>query len=337
MPNAVHVKLPPYPPAFQAQLDDLKQVIGSAKRIATLSHLNPDGDTLGSALALGLGLRKLGKTVKVKCVDTVPKVFRFLPGWEEVDQAKEPCSNYDHVMLCDTASFGRTGGVIEGHSNLIVVDHHKTNDLFGKHNLIDPTASATGVVVYRLLMELGVELDKAIATNLYVAINTDTGTFRYSNTDPETFAICAHLFQCGLNAEEINLAVFESYTEGRQRLMGRMLAGMEALDGGKVYLMTCTKKDFAETGTTAEDLDEVVGEARNVSTARAAVLLREDGPDVWKVSLRAKGGLDIHEVALAYGGGGHAKAAGATMKMSYEEARRLVLEKLLRTMRDQGY
>ncbi|WP_376771122.1 DHH family phosphoesterase [Rhizomonospora bruguierae] len=293
-----------------------------------ICHVNPDGDALGSMLGFGQGLCRLGFT-RVVCTfpgpPEVPEPFAALPGLELlVPEAQAPAE--PALVLCfDAASESRLGGLRDrlDRSPSIVLDHHASNTRFGGVHLVDPTAAATSVVAEHLLARLGVPLDRDIAECLYVALATDTGSFKFDMTTPAVHELAARLLATGLAPAEIARRVFDTRPFGAVRLYGEAL-GRAQLDptaaGGLGLVWTyATQADLARHGQRPYVLEGLIDAIRPAAEADVSCVIKQTGPAEWAVSLRSKGGVDVSRVAVALGGGGHRLAAGFTGRGTADE------------------
>ncbi|MGD1075856.1 MAG: bifunctional oligoribonuclease/PAP phosphatase NrnA [Thermodesulfovibrionales bacterium] len=289
------------------------------------THINPDGDALGSSLALSLALESLGKKTVLYDRDRVPEFYRFLPAHEKFS-ASLP-SNGQPLILLDCNEPGRAGldDVVLPYS--AVIDHHETVRDFGDIRWVDPHAAATGIMVYYLIKELGLEITQNIATNLYTAIAVDTGTFRYSNTNSELLRVCAELIDSGADPASISLALYEAWSERRFRLLIEVLNTLEIVD--HIAFTFVTKEMFIGTGTTAEDTEHFSNFPRMMEHVEVSAFFREtDG--AWKVSLRSKGSVDVARIAERFNGGGHRNAAGYKITADIKTAK----EELIKEIQD---
>lgn len=292
-------------------------------RILLLCHVNPDGDALGSMLGLGLGLRRLGYSgVQASFPGRfeLPDSLAALPGLELLVDSGGVYPDPDLVISLDAASSQRLGelaGHLERAPTSLVLDHHASNTRFGMINLVDPAAAATAVLADGLLRRLGAPLDAGIAECLYVALATDTGSFKFDATTPEVHELAARLLATGIPVAEISRRLFDTRPYGAVRLFGEVLCRTElepAGAGGRGLVWThATLDDLARHGQRAQVLEALIDSVRSVAEADVACLLKQVGRDEWAVSLRSKGGVDVSRVAVALGGGGHRLAAGFTM------------------------
>ncbi len=310
-------------------IDELKR----CKSVLISAHVNPDGDALGSQLALMLALRKLKKTVIAFNADPVPEFYRFLPHADEIQTGSHVPGRYDACIVLD-ADPPRTSlfSDLPPADVFINIDHHVTNKSAWQHTWLDPNASATGEMVYKLILQLGITIDRDIALCLYTAIFTDTGSFRYSNTTPESMRISATLLEAGADPWLVTENVYESFAYRRLKLLGIALSTMERTSNGRIAWVAITEDLFRQTGTTSEDTDNFVNFVRSVKGVEVAVLFRQVKSSQYKISLRSKGRVDLSELAQSFGGGGHKNAAGGVMNGTLEEVKTQVIDKLEKTV-----
>jgi len=308
----------------------LLRLISENKRFLIVTHLNPEGDAVGSSLGLAIGLERMGKSVYVLDRDPLPETLRFLPG-SEMFRTRPPADIPDVLILVDCNTIERTGFNKLRAGDTIIIDHHGPGEEVSRAvrsgrisgALISTTASATGELVYRLLIALGISIDKDIATNLYTSIMVDTGGFKYSNTTSRSLRIASRLVDAGAEPWRIAREVYENIPYRAMRLLSLSFSTLQKKDG--VAYITVTRDMFRKTGTTVQDTENFVEYARWISGVDVALLFREEDGGVIKVSLRSKGRIDVSEIARAFGGGGHAPAAGCRVKGSLESVKRRVL------------
>ncbi|WP_433118722.1 DHH family phosphoesterase [Micromonospora sp. CA-246542] len=312
-----------------AAAEALIRALPSTARVLLICHVNPDGDALGSMLGFGLGLRQFG-VQRVQATfpgpPEVPEPLRGLPGLELLVPAGDADPAPDLVICFDAASESRLGALADRLSTAgaaLVLDHHASNPGFGTVNLIDPGAAATSVVADRLLARLGVTTDRAIAECLYVALTTDTGSFRFEATTPAVHQMAARLLATGISPGDISRRVFDTRPFGAVRLFGEVLgrACLEpgAADGRGLVWTTATLDDLARHGQPPYVLEALIDSVRCTAEADVSCVLKQTAPDEWAVSMRSKGAVDVSRVAVAMGGGGHRFAAGFTGRGSAEQ------------------
>jgi phosphoesterase RecJ-like protein len=295
--------------------------IQQANRVLIACHVHPDGDALGSLLALGLGCHRLGKEVILLSPDGVPATYRFLPQWQRVvTAASGPVDLAIGVDADGSDRLGSAEAAVLAAPLVIDIDHHTGPDPFGDVRLVDPTAAATGELVLALLDALSVSLDQEMAVCLLAAILTDTGSFRFSNVTPRTLEIAARLVAAGARPGPIYEAVYERKPPGALRIAGRALAALQTELGGALAWTALSRADFAAAGADDEDTDGIVSALQAAEGARVALLFREQVNGEVRVSLRSRDGTSVAAVAALFGGGGHAAAAGCTVPGPLSEA-----------------
>ena len=297
----------------------------NADSITLACHINPDGDALGSMLALALGLETAGKKVVRLCQDAVPLSYRFMPGSNLV--ARQPPAGWTPQVAvgldCDAEHrLGKIAPFVVGAPCVVDLDHHTGSGPFGHIRVLDSEASSTAQVVYELLPYLGFELSHDIATCLLAGIIFDTGAFRFSNTSAATFEAAATLVNAGADPDLIHQAMFDNRPFSNVKLLGRALTN--ALSDGSIAWSALTRKDFRETGAEETETEGVVNNLMAIRNIRAAALFRETAHGI-KVSLRSRDGIDVAEIARHFGGGGHVKASGCTVQKPMAEAMAEVL------------
>ncbi|MFB9186626.1 bifunctional oligoribonuclease/PAP phosphatase NrnA [Dactylosporangium sucinum] len=299
-------------------------------RVLLACHVNPDGDALGSMLAVGLGLRQVAPELAVTATFPgpmeVPPPFDRLPGVELLVDAAVADPAPDAVLVFDVASIERLGGLAERLRAApvgIVLDHHASNPLFGQLNLVDPTAAATSVLSEGLLRRLGVQLDPDIAECLYVALATDTGSFKFASTTPAVHELAARLIATGIPVGDISRRLFDTRPIGALRLFGHALARAvlepEAAGGLGMVWTYVTLDELAAHGQPPAAVEALIDSVRCAAEADVACVVKPVRPGEWSVSLRSKGGVDVSAVAVALGGGGHRFAAGFSAGGTVEE------------------
>ncbi len=312
----------------------LIQTLRSEKHFTIASHINPEGDAIGSAIALALVLKRLDKDVSVYIRDGVPEIYRFLPHCDIVEDTLDVGSLQKRVLIIVDCNEPKRIG-FEGElkcKTSIVIDHHETRKDYGDIRWIEPACAATGLMIYYLIRELRVVITPDIATNLYVAIAVDTGTFRYENTTSEVFRAVADLVDRGASPGWIAINLYESWSTERFNLLREMLNTLEIHNSGplKVAITVITEDMFKKTGTDASDTEDFSNVPRILKEVDVSVLFRQDGPNKWKASMRSKGDVNVATVAKEFGGGGHRNAAGFITEGDLEEIKAEVIEKIKR-------
>jgi len=312
-------------------MDTVVARLNESRTVFMATHVNPDGDAVGSLIAMGIGLQQHGKRVYLYNESPIPAVYRFLPGVQEVKRTLPPLQEWDAVVVLDCGDIGRIGEAANHVDDLplvINIDHHVTNTAFGHHRLVDPAACSSTEIVYRLLKHMGIDIDVTIATSIYTGILTDTGSFRFANTNSAAYAICAEMVQCGVDPYTVAQHVYGTYSLGRIKLLNMALDSIEISANGKLSLMTLTHDMFAETDTNPEDVDGMINYAKRIEDVKVAALIMENtnGADQkrFHVSLRSDGTVDVAEIAAAFGGGGHFNAAGFGVESSLKDLKHTI-------------
>jgi bifunctional oligoribonuclease and PAP phosphatase NrnA len=309
--------------------------IGAARHALIATHENPDADTLGAALGVATIVEAHGGRATLISTDPVPPLYGFLPGMERFRQDPDEGGDYDLLVVCDCGSLDRLGDVRERHAELferlprVLVDHHASNTDGGPRDWVDPTAAATCEMVTLLAARLDVPLDAAdgtMAAALMAGIVMDTSTFAHPNATPRTLAASAALVAAGAPLADISRRLYRSKPDAQLRLFGRVLHRLEVSGDGLVIHSAITDADFAETGTLSSHSEGLIDLLAQSDTAEVAILFKEAGPETTRISVRTKpGGVDATVLTAAFGGGGHARAAGASVDAPLAEARVRVL------------
>jgi len=285
----------------------------NSNNILLISHINPDGDALGSELSLYIILKKMGKKVTVfNATKPLPKHLDFLPNFEKITNLLP--NIIDLTISLDCGSFDRLG-IEKKLSFLINIDHHISNTNYGDINLVMPTYASTSQIIYELLKINNVKIDKESAICIYTALVTDTGNFQYETVNDKVFECAANLIKCGVEVDYVSKMLFQRDRLSRLRLLAKVYETIELCLNAKVAFVEVKKEMLEITGASKEDTDTIVNNIRNLATVEVACMLREENERV-KISLRSKNYVDVSKIAIKYGGGGHIKAAGATIKES---------------------
>ena len=306
-----------------ALLSALKKVAGvldGGNRFLMMTHENPDVDGLGSMLALGKSLTDLGKEVVILIQKSLTPPLSLLSGAERmIVQGAEFKKEFDAVLALDCAEKERLGPCVSlwpGTGLSINIDHHETNTFFGGHNLVDADSSSTGELVYRLIRCGEFPLNHEIAENLFAAIQSDTGSFRFTNTTSNTMRISADLMDHGIIPWQTYQKTTNGYGPERLKLLAGALAQVEFYNQGKIGMMVLKKEMFAQSGAHGSDAEGFVEYPRDIKGVELAVMISEKDDDTYKFSIRSNAWANVAELASRFGGGGHAKAAGFTRKGS---------------------
>lgn len=299
--------------------DALLKQIRKGNRYLLVSHRNPDGDAVGSSLGMARILRRMGKSATVWSRDPIPGIYRALPGSDRIHIGEAPPTGfpeaYSGAIILECPSLDRTG--LTEHLKglpLLNIDHHLGNALYGKVNWVDTAAPSLGEMLYRLAKDGGVEVDAGTATCLYLTLVTDTGGFRFSNTNVQAFEAAAGLVRDGASPVEVGAWIYESQPVGAVRLLGEMLQTLELHDGGRIATAQLSRAMFERAGAAPGDSEGLIDHPRSIAGVEAVALFREIDPERHKVSLRSRHGLNIEPVATAHGGGGHPNAAGCELQ-----------------------
>ncbi len=315
---------------------DIIEALKPCTSVLLSVHKNPDGDALGSQLALMRILEQAGKTVHAHNLDPVPDIYQFLPGRERITSGGSVTGSYDALVVLD-AEPPRTGlfsGVYPARV-LINIDHHITNPREWPLTWLEPEATATGEMIYVLANAMQAAIDRETALLLYTSIFTDTGSFRYTNTTPESMRIAAELVEKGADPWLVTENVYESYAYRRIKLLGLVLVGLERSADGRIAWVVVTDEMYRQTGTSAQDTDNFVNYVRSVKGVEIAMLFRQTGATQYKISLRSKGRVDLSGMAQSLGGGGHKNASGGVLDGSFEDVKKKVLTAAERILREQ--
>lgn len=308
--------------------DEIIDVINSFSSFLVTSHARPDGDALGSELAMYHVLHDMGKDVVVYNKDKTPAVYEFLPGSKNITHSLDSVSGFDVAVVLDCSDLARVGDEenrIGSIKRIVNIDHHVSVGTFSDLLLVDSTASSTGEIIYRLLKHMGVTITKEIATNIYAAIMTDTGSFCYSNTGVETFRVAADLVANGADSRHIAKNIYETKPVIQIRLMRDVLNTLEFYEGGKVGSVYVTQEMLLKEGALPEHTEGFVDIVRSIEGVAIALFYYETSPNRFKVSLRSKGSEDVEKIAGRLGGGGHVNASACRVEGDITAAREKVL------------
>ncbi|MFA5810774.1 MAG: bifunctional oligoribonuclease/PAP phosphatase NrnA [bacterium] len=295
-----------------------------AGRFLVASHYSPDGDGIGSTLALGNVLSKMGKDVVLYNRDGVPANLRFLPGADRVVSRLDQDQEFDMTIMVDCAQSLRVSDEFAAHKKLgtiACIDHHMLEKTEAEVLLLDPTAASAGEVVMRLMKRAGLEADADVAQCIYTTLVVDTGFFKYSSTNAHVFELAAELVKAGAEPWEVAKHMDESYPASRMKLLARSLSTLEIDLGGRYATMEVSQDMLAATGATMEVSDEFATFPRSIQDVEVAALFRDLGDGAIKVSLRSKDIVDVSALARSMGGGGHARASGVRMRATMAEAK----------------
>ncbi len=307
--------------------DQIRDELRERRRVLLTSHARPDGDSIGSQMALAYALRLIGTNVRVVNCDAAPAQFQAFPGVETIEIASCVTGEFDAVVVIECSQLNRTGiAGLDGHF-LINIDHHPANALYGALNWFDETAAACAELVYDLVVALGVPLTREIATHLYVAILTDTGAFHHSHVTARTFEICRQVAAAGVDPVEVSQQVYQNSSVGKLKLTGALLDAMRIEADGRLAILYVDDRLLRGTGCAPDDLEGLINLPLTARDVQAVVFFKVlDGTT--RVSMRSKGDVDIRVIAAAYGGGGHRNAAGFSVDGALEAIRPIVIERV---------
>ena len=310
--------------------------IADGQEFLITSHVDPDGDAVGSCLGVKLALRQLGKTGDVVLDSPLPATLAFLPGADTIRRPEGIKKRYGAAFVLDCSSLDRAGTAADGclapEAKLAVIDHHWGNDGFGDVRLVNPESSATAELVYDLIESLKIPITPEIAECLYTGILSDTGGFRFANTSSGTLRVAAKLVERGARAPRVAEALYATKTAPSLRILGLALASLETRSGGRIGAMTISKDMFEKAGAQPEDADGIVQYAKALAGARVGLLVQEVAPNEIRASLRSDGTVDVNQVAALFGGGGHRNAAGLRVRGKLERVRDDLFQALERAM-----
>lgn len=309
------------------EINNISKLIMESDTVGITFHVSPDGDSLGSSLALYAALKKLNKNVKIICSDTIPDIYKFLPGILDISD-ESISADYDLMIVLDCGNKDRICSDVkfDGSYKIINIDHHKSNDNYGDLNYVDTEASAVGEIIFKLIESLGVSFDEIIAACIYTSILTDTGAFRFSNTTSETMRIVSELLRkVNFDFSDIYRRLYFNKDFKRIKLYGMVIDRMKLILDGSAVVMYITQDMLRLLEMELGDTSDVINIGMQIDSVDAGILIKEtDG--CLKVSLRSKYNFDVSKIASRFGGGGHIRAAGLTLNTSLEEGEKLLTE-----------
>jgi len=318
-------------------MDQIVDHLKKSNNILLLSHIRPDGDAIGATVSMGLALLSIGKQVSLYNEDGLPNLFQFLPYSENITQKIDDFTAFDTAIVLDCGNLERVGDKADLVGKIPVIinlDHHITNTGFGTYKIVDPSACATAEIVYRLINQLNVKISRSMAFSIYTGIMTDTGSFRFSNTNQEAFAICEEMVSLGVDPNYVASHVSVAYSLSRIKLLNMVLESIEVSKNGKLSIMALTQEMLNKTGSKPEDLGRLINYARHIEDVKVAALIFEsnngctDMPDSkhqFHISLRSDGSVDVAGIAATYGGGGHKSDAGFNVVSTLSEIKAEIL------------
>jgi phosphoesterase RecJ-like protein len=319
---------------MRKEIKEILEVMSKARRVLISSHLDPDGDSLGSQLAMATLAQGWKKKVAIANQGEIPSKYQFLDSEKRIilHRNKRVLKFMpDLVIILESPYLERIGWVkevIPEKCTIINIDHHPDNVSYGTINYLDPTAAAVGEMVYAIMLRAGFPVSPMVASWLYAAILTDTGRFRYTSTTSKSMRICAQLIDLGADARYLTDKIYFNFSEQNLRLLGHVLSGLELHQGGKISCLTVDQKSVKQFQISPGDTEGLVDYSLFINGAEVGALFKEIGSHRTKVSLRSQNHLDIGQLARQYGGGGHKNAAGFALNQPLTQAKRMVLEEL---------
>lgn len=301
------------------------------ERFLLTTHIHPDGDALGSILALGLFLESMGKETVLFTEDPVPAQYSFLPGVEKITHELPSLSDFHASLVVDCGDADRIGKrateIITIHPT-IVLDHHLARHPFGDLRWVDPERAAVGEMIYMLIKEAGKDISYNMAVNIYVAILTDTGSFRYASTSSQSLRIAAEMIDLGVKGSRVSEMVYETFPAGRLRLLCYVLSTLRLYYEGRVALVHVSQEMFTNTATTLEEVESFVNYPLSIAGVRLAIIIKEIGRNRFSVSLRSRDNINSAFIAEKFGGGGHFNASGFQRSGDYDAVKQELLDEI---------
>ena len=307
----------------------IRDEIMRRQRFLLTSHARPDGDSIGSQLAMAFALQALGKQVRIVNADPAPEHYQEFPGMDRIEISAATSADVDAVIVMECSDLTRTGVTGLEDQFLINIDHHAGNRMYGAINWHDESAAACGEMVFDVIRELGVPLTLEIATHIYLAILTDTGSFHHSNITPRTFDICRQTVEAGVNPATMARRVFDSNSFGKLKLIGALLDSMELVDHGRLAVLYMDDAMLHACNCTNNDTEGLINLPLTAREIQAVVFFKVAPTGEIRVSMRSKYDVDVRQVAAAFGGGGHKNAAGFTIAGSLDQVRPKIVELLV--------
>ncbi|KAF0134359.1 MAG: phosphoesterase RecJ domain-containing protein [Candidatus Saganbacteria bacterium] len=308
-------------------IGEIKKLVLSSKTAIIASHIDPDGDTLGSMIGLAIILKRVGLDCVMYSQDGVPNTYKFLSHSDEVVN-KAPKTEFDLLIAVDSSDISRIGEHKINAKKIINIDHHPDNTNFGDINFVE-LLSAVAEQIYHIAIEFGVKIDEEIAEALYVSIITDTGNFKYSNTLPSTFYVAGELVNAGANPFKLANQVYENQSVSSFKLLAKALESMEVVKNSKVAYSVITHQMIVDVQARGDDFVGIIDHLRSLKNVEVAVLFREEEREKYKINFRSKGSVNVSKIAKELGGGGHVKASGCIVSGRLEEVKNKVLNLLL--------
>jgi phosphoesterase RecJ-like protein len=315
-----------------AALQRIVDAVRARRTFVISSHSRPDGDSIGSQLAMAYALRDLGKEVWIVNKDLAPGPLLAFPGVPDIEIADQVSGEYDAAIIMECGDLARTGVSGLERQFLINIDHHPGNTEYGQINWFDASAAACGEMVFEVIKALGVPISVDIGTHIYLAILTDTGSFHYGNMTPRTFEMCREVIEAGVDPVAVARSVYDSNNMGRLKLFGSVLSSMQIDASGRIAIVYLDHEMARAAGGTYEDTEGLINLPLTVKEIQAVVFFKQIEGDEYRVSMRSKGEIDIGAVSKEFGGGGHKNAAGCTVSGPIDALQKTFLEKIERAI-----
>jgi phosphoesterase RecJ-like protein len=316
----------PTPDAVGPERQRVCQILRSHASILIVGHIRPDGDCLGSQIALGLGLRSLGKHVCIHSPGPIMRHLEFIPHMDSVLPEVDASCRPDVTVFCDCGGIDRAGDRFTPTGKIVNIDHHLSNDLFGDVNFVDTAASSTGEMIYHILRDMGVDLSQNIANCLFLALMADTGSFKFANTGQHVFEIATELVRHGADPSWVATQFYDCLTPSTIQLRGKVLGQLHIECEGRLCWGEVTQEMYREAGGEDHEPEGLVSELRSIEGVEVAVLMHEVAEGGIRASFRSRGTWDVNLIATELGGGGHRNASGCHMLGGYAEARERILQ-----------
>jgi len=316
-------------------MNNIIELLKNCRHVLVVSHINPDGDAVGSMMALGLALESLNIKTTLLNESAISDNYSFLPKSETIVSRMEDVREYDAAVILDCGEIERVGkfaAAIQSIPQVVNIDHHVTNTMFGGYQLVDTKACATAEILFHLITKMDVHITKEIATAIYTGILTDTGSFHFSNTTAAVFDICGKMVACGADIAEIAKNIYQTHSFSRMKLLKLALESIELLNDGRVGLMSVSRDMIEKSGAGPHDMDGFIDYPRGIRNVEVAVLFKElgdsrPGAPRHHVSLRSSGDADVALFASQYGGGGHSRAAAFDSDSSVADLKSMILDR----------
>jgi bifunctional oligoribonuclease and PAP phosphatase NrnA len=318
--------------ATAPEIANIVDAIRSRQRFVLSSHSRPDGDSIGSQLAMAYALRDLGKHVELVNLDAAPPQLMGFPGVSDIRIAPVVEGGFDAAIIMECSDLARTGVAGLDRAFVINIDHHPGNAAYGQINWFDATAAACAEMVFDVIRAMGARMSVEIATHIYLAILTDTGSFHFSNITPKTFDICRQLVEAGVDPVRVSRQVFDSNSMSRLKVMAAVLGGLTFDPTNQIGILFLDHAMARAAGGTYDDTEGLINQPLTVKEVQAVVFFKQSEGDSYRVSMRSKGDIDIGVVAKEFGGGGHKNAAGCSATGPIEALKTMFTEKIRRAV-----